>query len=193
MAAVVIVTNPDPIMRMWDIPSGADDSLVPRGEVVFAGNQTLIAKVAIDETLWTMPMVLPRNFVYRVVDARVMATANDSGTMTDFGAAMRISVSHGDVLIPDWFFVLERIQAEFPFTISAGTNWSEFFEPGANQKVDAPINANRADATLLLEWVDISADITAQVIVWFHFRALIYDVTQARKWPMHTPVPIIGS
>lgn len=199
MVDVTTATVAEPRLNLWEIPPELVDSPIPRGEVFFEGLQLIPAKVAIDESLWTLQMTFPRNFVYRLIEAQVVVFADTSVPFTDFGVGMTVLVSTDAPQESDWYFALWNEQyyagsgntaLQFLFT-SADPDYFATFQP--QQYIKAPINAGLGAARLFLRWVDITADATLAVTAHYRFRALMFDVEQERKWQMHAPAPIIAA
>lgn len=167
---------------------------------MFAGTQAIPALGAGDESRWTLQMNFPRNFVYRLVEALVSVTAGATADFTDPEPGMRVLVSSDAGDFNQWSFPLTTIafeddSASLPIAIgiaftSVTPDLMAFYRPPV--PIGSFIDAAAGAARLLVTWMNrnpTSGAVTAN----FRFRALQYDQDQVRKYPVHTPTPIIGA
>lgn len=201
MVDITTTTTGIPDIRSWSIPASAEESGIPRGEVVFAGVQTVPAKLAADINRWLLVMVLPRNWVYRLVELQVVGLMEDGEPMQEGQPAMFGQIISDAVNELDWFFTLLNIgqwgavnQDAFPkdFAGQANDIWAQFVP--AFQAVDGyTIDSSAGTGQVSVAWMDKSGDASAAWDAHFRFRFLMYDVRQVNFWPMHAPQPIIAS
>lgn len=200
MTDVVTATVPVADVSFWDIPPGEQVGLQPRGEVVFAGSQTIAALGTGDEGNWTLQMNLPRNYHYRFVEANVTVSTVNAADLVEWQAAMRVLVSSDAPGFVQWNFPMAAIefpndttsypiQAVTEFT-AAGNSVLSYWKP--QMEYGSFIDAANGAGRLLLSWFNISASATNATTTFFRFRALIYDQDQVLKYPVHSPVPTIG-
>lgn len=199
MVDVTTATVSNGALRSWATVPRPEVSSVPRGEVLFEGSQAIPVQQAVDESLWTLQCNFPRNFIYRIAECRIWATANGEQPFINFQPGIACLVSTDDPAEVDWFFMLSnRVweatsgdQRSFDFTFLSGAvdNMTFFLPEGA---IDAPISAAQDAARLFFRWADVTTTTTGAVTASFRVRCLMYDIDQASAWPMHTPLPTIG-
>lgn len=201
MADITTATVAPISMQTWSVIPGLDETWIPRGEVLFQGSQIIPSKLAADENKWTLQCLFPRNFAYKIAEVRIWALSNGSGPMEDFERQMSALVSSDDEEVDDWFFSMlnegpllesppRNDSFAFDFT-SVTLDRMTFLVPAGD--LGALIEAGSAAAQLFLQWMDVSTDATTAVTAFFRIRCLMYDISQARYWPIHTPTPIIAS
>ncbi len=201
MADITTATVSNGDLKTWDIPPLALQSIVPRGEVLFQGSQVIPAKLAADQSLWTLQCNFPRNFVYRLVEVRFWAVTDDSTVYDSFSTSITGLVSTDAPDEDAWYFMcpgqtgtsLNALSAVFNIITflfsSAAQSFIGFYRPV--EPVNAPIDVGSGAGRLFFRWADITNDATDPVTVFFRIRALMYTVEQARSWQMHTPSPVI--
>jgi len=187
----------------WDAPGGpASRSVVPRGEMRWDGSAVVPSKLAADENLWTLAMQFPGNFVYRLVEARIFqlaATDVPAGKAKTLTGTITSDAPGEDDLFFQMYNATNRDSDgdfdayEFTFT-STAAHMMTFYEPSESwNKLSAPIDAGGDSARIFMRWCDASGTITDACTFFWRFRALVYDIDQARSWQMHTPLPVIAA
>ncbi len=205
MATVTTSSVDNGQLRNWNVPGASRlrNSIIPRGEVVFAGSDTIPALDALDESNFTLQCNFPRNFWYRLVPEIWVNTFAASGTggVADPNGAMRVILSSDALGFTDFTFLLHN---EDFFVNDAGAfELSGIGVTGVANRVVRPfkplsgvpsdlIDAQSDAARLFLNWVDVSTDDTAAILVQWRIRALQYDADQVREYPVHTPQPVIA-
>lgn len=193
MADVLTVTTGIPHIDTWDVPPDVQRTSIPRGRVLFDGFDTIPAKLAADDSLWTLNMVMPRNFIYRLTEARVVARSTGAAPFVDFSTQMLVSMSTDDRAEQEWFFGL-LMPVSFDFNFGSETDHRVgLFTAQAEVmgRYSVPFDSSLGAARIAVSWADLSADATDAVRVDFRFVALMYDVEQARSWEFHAPAPVI--
>lgn len=201
MTDVTTSTVPAPLIVNWDIPPGSQVGLQPRGEVIFQGTQVIPALGAGDEGNWVLQMNLPRNFHYRFVEATVSVTSVDAADLLEWQSSMRVLVSSDAPFFQQWNFPMGATEFPNDTTTYSVTSRIQFTGAGATvisywnpkQPIDSYIDAASAAGRLLLSWFNTSSSATGATSTFFRFRALMYDQDQVRKFPVHTPIPVIGA
>lgn len=195
MAEVVTATTGEGKVSLWETVPRPEFSAIPRGEITFQGNELIPAKAAVDQSMWTLQCNFPRNWVFRLVEYRIWVLSE--ATDVDWDTAMSCLVSSDAADEDDWFFGIYATKAligtspyvNFQF-VPADPTFISFYAPLG--PIDAAINSGEGSARLFQRWVDFTSDTTVAMNAFFRIRALMYDVDQARLWPMHSPVPTIG-
>lgn len=199
----VATVNPGK-MRLWAVPSlpAVQWSAIPRGEVLFQGSQVLPAIISDDEQLWTLQMVLPRGFCYRLVESRVSAFADDFTTFEDYQYAMKVTVTTDAPDVDDWSYTMFSTWLEFRDKASYQSdfdgetnNQTMDFHPRlatTGMRDDIIIDAASGSAQLFLKWFNGDSTSSTAVLTRWRFRALMYDQDQITKYPVNAPAPVIG-
>lgn len=189
------------LLTTWDIPPGSQVGLQPRGEAIATGLATIPALGASDENLWTLQMDFPRNFHYRLVEASMNAVSDSVADLEDPQNGMRVLVSSDAPGFAAWSFFMAYDQlpngtdapdvvARVNFaSVTTDDSFSSFHSVGP---IDGFIDAANGAARLLSRWLNLNPT-TAAIDMSWRFRALVYDQDQVRKFPVHTPTPIIGA
>lgn len=188
-------------LTTWDIPPGAQTGLIPRGEIVFAGGDTIPALGAGDESRWLLTMTFPRGFHWRLVEASVQAVSDSAGDLQDPEPGMRCLVTSDAPDFVTWNFALHNDvfyvtgpatgeSMQIAFSSQTTNDRMAYYLP--HGPMDSFIDSASGTATLAVSWMNINP-VTAAIDLGFRFRALCYDQDQVRKHPVHTPTPIIGA
>lgn len=188
---------------MWDVPPDPQQGLMPRGEVLFAGSQTIPAHGTGDESLWTLQMDLPRNFWFRLVDVNMTGVYQSDNDVEEPQPGMRVLVDTDAPGQTQWNFPLRQV--DFPegtasppigiritFKSATENEHMSFFHVPVGVQVDRFIDNSNGSGRLFLSWIDDGAAVTGDIIMSFMFRLLMYDTEQIFKFPVHTPVPTIS-
>lgn len=186
----------------WDVPPGAELDLtnVPRGEVLFDGSESIPAKDAADVSVWNLLCVLPRNFVYRLVEFRLWALAPDISDFTDWDAFMRGSVTPnpdpGPLGAQFFFQLTNKVGVNSAFTvfsypISTGGAADNVAFFNTDVKLEPAITCNDGNGEIAVSWLDTTADATGITIAHWRIRALVYDISQYRNYAVHVATPTI--
>lgn len=203
MVDIVTATVPTPNVRLWKIPPDPQLGLMPRGEVIFTGTQVLPELEAGDNAEWTLNMVLPRNFWFRVVEAMVQTVTDNAGDVLDPDAGMRVIVDTDAPGAVQWNFPLHRVRffqdssspevhMRIAFQSATENELMQFWHIPPGIKVDTFVDNSAGSARLFLTWFNDSP-LTDPIDCIFRFRLLMYDVEQINQFPVHTPVPVIGA
>lgn len=197
MAEITTTTSAIPRIDTWQIPPVTDLGNVPRGELFFEGIQNIPAKAALDSSRWLLNMPLPRNWIFRIAQARVFAFMNNFAAGNNFQDGMLVTVLTESPGQSNWFFTLwadlgsRAANSAYAFNFATvDPNYVSGFLPQYDSITDL-INTGTGDASLQLSWLDGDADATVEVNVFYRFRLLLYDVRQSHDWPIHTPTPVI--
>lgn len=195
MVDITTTTNAVPQITSWSIPESAEESAIPRGEVVFAGVQTIPSKLAADDNVWRLNMLLPRNWVYRLVEAQIFGFSDDDGEPFQEGQPLILGTVRSDAVGSlDWFFTLRAALGIGISNFDGVTNnvWNQWVLE--LQNIDgALIDAGGGNGQVFTNWLDKSTDSTITWEAHFRFRMLMYDIRQVNFWPMHAPTPIISA
>lgn len=188
-------------MKLWSVPPQQERTWtsIPLAEILYEGTQLVPAKLAADESLLALTLNLPRNNVYRIVEARAWAQSSALSIFNDWAPAVNVLVDPnlvGATGAGTWEFTLDAAphapaRAAYPFAFSSVTNnWTSEFLPAARSVIDSPFQA--ADGgRIYIRWADISTDVTAATVFHWRFRCLAYTQEQYDKFGMNSPVPVL--
>jgi hypothetical protein len=202
MVDVTTTVTDNGLLKLWTVPplQQREWSPVPMGEVLFEGTQSLPSKLAADQNRLALTMNLPRNNVYRLMEARAWIQGVSVATIGDWEPAMNVLVDPnlvGSTGPGTWEFGLydqtklfESVVA-YAFAFTAVTNHftAEYLKsPGT--PIDSPFQAAN-DGRIFLRWMDITGNTTGGIIFNWRFRCLMYSQEQYDKFPMNSPVPTL--
>lgn len=171
----------------------------PRAEIIYAGTQVIPSKVALDESRWLLTMNIPRNFAYRVIEARFWMSAVGTGVFqNDWKTHLLVTVTSNADNEPAYDIPFNGTLAQggeltndlIPTTFSGDNVWSQYMN--SLYSFNAPIDASNGSSTLVASWFDQSGDVTVAVTANYRFRLLQYTIEQLKNGQMHAPVPVIG-
>jgi len=202
MTDITTATVATPEVMLWDVPPDPQMGLQPRGEVIFQGNATIPALGTNDESNWTLQMQLPKNFAFRIVEARVQQFSGSDNDVIDPDAGMRVIVDSDAPRFQQWNFGLSRqifeddstspvVSARFTFTSASAPEHVSFWN--CPYSIDSFIPPTSGTARLFLNWInDGDGAPNGEYLMFFRFRCLMYDQNQLFRFPVHSPVPTIG-
>lgn len=188
MATVTTQTASSGQILNWDTPPGV--SGYPRGEIVFAGIQTIPLKDAANVSIWELTCTLPRNFVWRLAELRFEAESDAEAVFDDWerGARVRISANAGSFIDDFGCFSSTRVytqsQNSMPFTVGATNDIFETFETA---KLPGYFIDARQDASIVLTWLDVTSDSTAITTARFRIRCFMYTQEDLLNYAIHVP------
>lgn len=196
MTDLLVTSDPKPRIDFWSIPSDPELTGIPRGQVFFSGDETIPLKGAADNSGWKLNMPLPRGWIYRIVEARIAGFAVMNEPWTEGRASMLATIHSDKADEADWYFTMDKHAAENYFFTGGGP-------PGGmamminyvaeGQSLNGfTIDGSGGNASITVNWVDVSSDQTVAVLYRYRYRYLIYDVRQVLNWPMHAPNSVIN-
>ncbi len=209
MAVISTATTDNGVLTTWDSLGGGGRPIlgveaIPFGEVIFSGTATIPLLLAANTGEWTLQCNFPRNFVYRLIDHRIVVAGDTAADFADAESAMAVSVisdkagvssvvSYRYELKGDTYAITgPDVEESFFFTGTPGsTDRLRFFQPPylPGELIDA------SDAARLFgRWANrhVAGDTAAFSATW-RIRAHAFTVEQLRTFPVHTSTPISGS
>lgn len=198
MTNITTAVTPIPKVSIFSIPGGTQPySIVPRATVEYFSSITVPAKLAADQSQALFTLNLPENFVYRISEIRAWAQSAGSSDFADFSSTMRCLLSGG--IGGTVIFGLQKAGdpgnsgSSYPLTFTSATTDVEAQYALVGSLPGALVQSTQqVTGKLEVRWMDVSADATAIMTPILYVKFLQYDVDQATKFPIHTPVPVIS-
>lgn len=191
MAIITVDTTSPAHPERWAIPPGYQTSAMPRGIITFAGTETIPAKLAADQTVWTLTCNFPTNFIYRLFDFRVLMNGT-AGDVVDATSAMPITIvdDHNT-----WGFCAaqEAAPSGVESPLKSTTEVQECYEARGSARTppSTVIQNTSGSANLQVNLVDPSGDTTAEFTFTWHIGCYQYDVSQLNAGYMHVAIPVL--
>lgn len=199
MATVTTAKTSMVVRTNWEVDPGAiqPQSLIPRGELIFQDSVDIPLKLAANDSILALTFEFAVGFVYRIVEFEMKARADAVADFDDWEKFMIASKNPSPG--SSWDTVLTNIVfrdsagsiAAFAHTVAGSFDQATFFEP--ERDLSSALVAQNGAALLSVSWADVSTDATAITRLNWRVRALVYDIDQYNKYPIHTPMPIISA
>ncbi len=191
MTDVTTAVTPTPVVQIFAVPGGTQPySIVPRATVTFFSSSVVPAKLAADNNQSLFTLNLPQNFVYRLAECRAWANTTTSGQLNDWEDVQSCLLSGG--IGGSLQFGLAAGNAYANTFVSVTNHTQKFFEPSMSLPDALVASTSSVTGKLEIRWLDVSSDSTAITNHFIWAKFLQYDVDQATKYPVHTPVPVIS-
>lgn len=215
MASVQTTSIDNGELATWDIPNPIPANAAPRGEMVYRGQVVVPAKDAADQSIWTLTLNLPPNFVYRLEDLHVGVTylieqtlePVDEGT-GGWQAGMFVQIfetsplAGGQVpILTDQFLlwnqhfaeganeqVIDNLSTGVRFTNGTLALATDFRVP-AGQFASSKLINSTGGASFLLRYVDASNDDTVAITIDWFARLQQFTIAQGRDYRIRMPTP----
>jgi len=181
-------------LRTWQIPQGLTG--VPRGEIIYHGQNPVAAKINTDTSLYTLSCRLPINFAYRLMDLDLIVQSETVNAFQDWEPAAEFELNNGGLSL--------RVGAIWRESVDSGSNTTDYFVwlPSTSKDVmanyllrpgrfSAPFLADAGVPALSLRLSDPSGDSTPATSVIHHCRFLQYTIDQYNSYVMQSPVPVV--
>lgn len=199
MALVVTTTTAIPDVKTYAIAGGAIEAqtIIPRADVTFHGDQILPIKAALDDAVWLFIAELPKTYAYRLCEFRLFIDSAQGTTMDDWGHGPSCTLQDDDFI--DWLQVLSLTYAG---TASFSTRTPINDGAGSytvNQAVAAmglftmPTRLFKCGKTgsLRMFWEDDSGDANVVMNIHYYVRFLQYDLDQLNMAGIHIGTPVL--
>lgn len=204
MAVVTTLIEDEGVVRTWAVPGDAFIRGIPRGEVIYHGQNAVAAKAAADSSVYALSLALPPNFAYRLVDLQLVVQAEASAVFDDWqtGAEYEL-VTLG---------VTNRVGVIYAVNTPGGSGGEEFIwiDDSVTRNImilmdtsqgvllddlfvapPAPAGSPLAVPHLFLRYNDDSPDTTTAISVIHHARFFQYTVEQFNSWQANLQIPVI--
>jgi len=170
VATVAINTTGLRTIRSFDRESVGNNpaSIMPFAEVVFSNPGVAIALLgAGDVNVWTYTCTLPANFVYRVVEMKVLAAGPAESDLDDAEPGMMVTATENQVAFKNW---LLWNQCQYLGSTSGSLSAIAAANPATTNDFQT-IFANPAGADVQSDFIDASQGISIIQTVWVNFNA----------------------
>lgn len=193
MALITTATVDVGVIENWDRPAGQDNP-IPIGKMEYGDLVAIPLKAAGNESLWTLTVTLPRNYVWVPTRFKLQTFSESEADLAQWEPCMLGTTVDGvgDTVDP---FIVGAITvgiAEISFLI-ADTGASSVIKPFEilpNQFPSHAIECGQGAGSLNLSWFDTNGSETAITNVLYRITCLQYTIDQFRKFPIHTPQQI---
>lgn len=183
--------------RTWTNVQG--DMISPIAEIIYHGTTAIPSLLAADQTLVTLELQLPSNFVYRMVDFHLQLRAPQGVVFSDFSPGASFEFQNAGVItrVGQMLVPFSEIDPSIGTLESGGYS----MEPGVlNDMVEHYVLDQAydeaflitADGQIFMRLADASTDATVAAELVHHCRVLQYTIEQFDHAPMHSPLPIIN-
>ncbi len=200
MATVTIAIADTGLMETWDNPAAQSGVVTagPVGRVQFSGTTSITAKGATDETEVILTLSLPRGYFYRLANLHWSAFSTSA---TPFAPSNGFEFAAPGIVAENGvstyrFFMMNDLAKYWADSLVGGgqvigavktdpdtvtNDFGTIFYPGTGLS-SYFIDASGANSTVLISWMDTSADATAAVSFLHFGQAYMYTVEQGRSW-----------
>lgn len=215
MTSIVTASVDNGILDTWDIPNPEPVNGAPRGEMVYRGQVEVAAKILTDQSLWTLTLNLPPNFIYRIeelhcsitylVEQTLEPTDEDTGGWqagmfvqvfeTENVAGGQAPVLKDQFLLWNQHFaqganeqVIDNLTTGVRFTNGTLALATDFRVP-AGQAISSRLINSGGAANIFLRYVDVSDDATVAITIDWFARVQQFTVAQGRNYQIRMATP----
>lgn len=205
MATITYNESPTPQRNQWRIPAGYQRAGIPRAEIVFSTQFTILALGAGDDWVLNLIFTPPENFYYRVMDLSFIlgaTTENDIGDVDDAAFVQFRNFRSGGTRVQSQSFLMPSIAhiynqsptkegLDVQSVTSSVTEWTQYVLPPGMELPGMILSRidGAGDVNFTLDNAVASSD-----DAWTAFgycRMLQYDVSDEFEYLLHSPSPIV--
>lgn len=190
-----------PALELWKTPApvGEFGGNAPWGQATHFTGDTGRAIAAVDaanEVQYSLALTWPKNWVYRLVEARLLGTfvSTTDASEVSTGWTLR-NVDLGKVVQNPFLAQLKVSEVAFPsaftsVTLNVTKPWLMGELPGSPFGPGGTSGASADQPATLAFLFNTSSNATAAWNLQWYFRCLLYSVEQANHYGMHLSSPI---
>lgn len=197
MAVVPIAIATTVVPHVFASPGVATGSrsAAPIARLGFRSLTTLPAKDAADEQVVTITSTMPPKFIYRIAHISAFAVSTSIAVFADYQATMPVVVNENGGVVHNFGLLNDLIDLSGPsglgFKLADDTVTNDFgalYNVKARDTSQLLINAIRGTNTIVVTWIDSTADATAAVSLSFSLTLDQFTPAQWNAAPLNTSV-----
>lgn len=206
MAVITYNETPEPQINQWNVPSGQQVLGIPRAEVVFSHQFTILALGAGDDWVLNLAFTPPPNYYYRVVDLNFILGATSDADLADVDRAAwaqyrnyRTDGSRAQFfsfLMPNTSPSVLNDATAFAVgaltVTSANDRWATY-KPDLLRLPGIVLSTVGGVGDVFMTLTDNIASSDGAWEGYGYCRMLQYDVSDEFEYMLHTPTPIVSA
>lgn len=184
----VAITDSTPIPYAWENLGGEEQarSIVPRGKVLFVGNDIIPLKVAGNETQYNLTLTLPDGFAYiaRYIVIRIVSTT----LVLEFDLVGSGQFTRPSLNLPTGFESNTWFAMDSPGAQNfKAVNKTQVYTPSRG----SPKVICKGGDSMEFFLSDMDAGETPIANAIYEVEFLVFDLNQVDKWEINTPIPVL--
>lgn len=193
MAVISTSTTLTAELQRFDVPSTITGARDPFAVAEFIGTLVVPLKLAANQSLVTIILTWPLNYVFKIATINVHYLSALSADLFDLVDEITPGVIGQGFAQTNQNLVIfiESGDKITQFSNATGDNMVGG-HPLGNYQIPIRTGLFAGDNTMTWQWWDGSADATNEITIFFRLRALMYTIEQFNSYPMFDAVPVIG-